>query len=84
LPPRNERFFLEDVHSAIDRIAQYASRGREHFMATTETQDAIVRNLEIIGEASKRISPETRGRAPEILGPPSPELVTDWRTVTSP
>ena len=66
MPPRNERFFLEDVHSAIDRIAQYASRGREHFMATTETQDAIVRNLEIIGEASKRISPETRGRAPEI------------------
>ena len=66
MPPRDERFFLEDIRTAIDRIAQYASGGRDHFMATTETQDAIIRNLEIIGEASKRLSPETRDRAPEV------------------
>lgn len=66
MPPREERFFLEDIGTAIDRIVHYASRGRDHFMATTETQDAIVRNLEIIGEASKRITPETRAREPKV------------------
>jgi uncharacterized protein with HEPN domain len=30
------------------------------------TQDAVVRNLEIVGEAAKRVSPDLRGRAPGV------------------
>ena len=29
-------------------------------------QDAVVRNLEIVGEAAKRVSPEMRQRAPGV------------------
>ncbi|MGH2752545.1 MAG: HepT-like ribonuclease domain-containing protein [Actinomycetota bacterium] len=66
MPLRDERFFLEDIRTAIDRIASYASPGRDHFMSSNETQDAVVRNLEIIGEASKRLSADTQARAPEV------------------
>jgi uncharacterized protein with HEPN domain len=30
------------------------------------TQDAVVRNLQIIGEASKKVSPETRAASPDL------------------
>jgi uncharacterized protein with HEPN domain len=36
--------------------------GREEFLANLVYQDAVMRNLEIIGEAAKRISPELRGQ----------------------
>jgi uncharacterized protein with HEPN domain len=29
-------------------------------------QDAVMRNLEIVGEAAKRVSPDLRGRAPGV------------------
>lgn len=76
MQPRDERYFLEDILTAIDRIAEYTAPGQDQFWTSTETQDAIVRNLEIIGEASKRLSSETRARAPRSHGPPSQEPVT--------
>jgi uncharacterized protein with HEPN domain len=33
---------------------------------TTKTQDAVVRNLEIIGEAVKNLSADLRARHPEV------------------
>ena len=35
-------------------------------MGDTKTQDAVVRNLEIIGEATKRLTSELRDRYPNI------------------
>lgn len=35
-------------------------------MATEELQDAVIRNIEVIGEAAKRVSPEMRGRLAEL------------------
>jgi uncharacterized protein with HEPN domain len=34
----------------------------EEFLASEEMQDAVIRNIEVIGEAAKRVSPEARGR----------------------
>ncbi len=51
---------------AIDRIARYAAVGHARFMAETQWQDAIIRQLEIVGEAAKRVSPACRARQPEI------------------
>lgn len=38
----------------------------EFFLEDTKTQDAVIRNLEIIGEASKNVSPELRDANPDI------------------
>ena len=39
-----------------------SGRGRDEFFGSVVYQDAVMRNLEIIGEAAKRISPELRER----------------------
>jgi len=46
------RVFLEDIKESIDRVEEYTQgMSKEHFMEDIRTQDAIIRRLEIIGEA---------------------------------
>ena len=63
---KNERFYLEHISEAIDRIEQYTAKGRDKFMASIMAQDAVIRNFEIIGEAAKQISQQTRQKAPDV------------------
>jgi uncharacterized protein with HEPN domain len=63
---KDERIFLGHVRDAISDLNEYASVGREAFMADRMRQDAVIRKLEIIGEAVKQISEATRQRRPEI------------------
>jgi uncharacterized protein with HEPN domain len=42
------------------------SGGKDEFYSNKMIQDAVIRNLEIIGEAVKNISPVTRSHAPEV------------------
>lgn len=62
--------YLEHIVAAIERIESY-TRGLDvaAFLAHPLVQDAVIRNLEIIGEASGRI----RARAPEFAAE-HPEL----------
>jgi uncharacterized protein with HEPN domain len=53
---------LADIVERIDRIQRATVQGREAFAASEVIQDAAVRNLEVIGEASKAISSRTRQR----------------------
>ena len=51
--------FLYDIREAIERIEVYAGKlDYKKFLADKKTQDAVVRNLEIIGEAAKNVSVE--------------------------
>lgn len=60
---RSDAEFIRDIVEAISRISAYTTgMTYEAFLADTKTQDATVRNLEIIGEAVKRLSPELRAR----------------------
>lgn len=63
---KDERVFLGHIRDAVNDIKLYASVGEEAFLADRMRQDAIIRKLEIIGEAVKRLSDETRARRPEI------------------
>lgn len=48
--------YLSDILEAIERIAEYVYEMDElMFMSSTLVQDAVLRNLEIIGEASNKI-----------------------------
>ena len=65
--PRDSSVYLEDIVTAAGRIATYvAGQTRESFASDTKTVDAVVRNLEIIGEAVKQVPPDVRQQAPDI------------------
>ena len=57
MPKRGDKEFLLDIIEAIKRIEIYTKKlGYQDFLQKIETQDAVVRNFEIIGEAVKNIS----------------------------
>lgn len=54
---RIDKEFLLDIQEAIRRIELYTKGLKyEDFLQRIETQDAVLRNLEIIGEAVKNLS----------------------------
>ena len=63
---RDETLFLSDIADAIGRILRYTAPGRDAFFADPMSQDAVLRNMEIIGEAARSIGAQTRERHPEI------------------
>ena len=65
--PRDWRLYVDDILEAIGRIREYvAGYDGDAFAADRKTQDAVVRNLEIIGEASRRLPEEVLALAPEV------------------
>jgi uncharacterized protein with HEPN domain len=58
--------YLRHIRDAIHAIDEYTREGRDHFFRDKRTQDAVIRNLEIIGEASKSLSHELRERTPDL------------------
>jgi uncharacterized protein with HEPN domain len=58
---RRDRDFLRDILEAAHRIERYTEgMTYEAFLRDTKTQDAVIRNLEIVGEATKNLSAEVR------------------------
>lgn len=59
--------WLLDMLQAAEKVMEYArDLTQDKFMASSLHQDAIIRQLMIVGEASKRVSPEFRNEHPEI------------------
>jgi uncharacterized protein with HEPN domain len=53
---RDWTLFLRDILTACEKVPRYtAGMPREAFFADDRTYDAVVRNLEIIGAASKQV-----------------------------
>ena len=63
---KNQRLYLIHIKECIEKIELYTVDGEESFSNDSKTQDAVIRNFEIIGEAVKRLSEETRQTIPEI------------------
>lgn len=57
---------------AIERVLEYTAPGETAFRTDRKTQDAVLRNLETLGEAAKRVYEKTRSLAPTI----------PWRQIT--
>jgi uncharacterized protein with HEPN domain len=65
--PRDHRLYLDDIVEAVQRIKEYTDGfDFSAFEKDKKTQDAVVRNLEIIGEASNRLPENIRESVPEI------------------
>ena len=64
---RDWTLFLQDMLDIIGKIGQYTSgMSFQEFLQDSRTQDAVVRNLEVLGEAARGIPADIRERYPEI------------------
>ena len=68
---KDDRLYLYHILERCRRITRFVASGKESFMAAEELQDAVIRNIEVIGEAAKRVSAESRARMPEL----------DWKRI---
>jgi uncharacterized protein with HEPN domain len=67
----DDTLYLEHIIERCERVARSIASGRDEFYDSEEKQDAIIRNIEVIGEAAKRILPPTREAIASV----------DWRAV---
>ena len=63
---KDDRVYLQHILDAIVKIETYTAGGRDVFGHTSMIQDAVMRNFEIIGEATKRLSAPLREQHPEV------------------
>lgn len=64
---REQTIYLDDIISSCERIEEYKQNlSYKRFIQDYLRQDAIIRNLTIIGEAVKNISNELKLKNPEI------------------
>ena len=58
---------LEDIREAVERVQGYAAgMSEDAFLKDQRTSDAVVRNLEIIGEAASRLPSDFKQRHAQI------------------
>ena len=64
---KDDSIYLRHILDAIVKIEEYTQGIKyEGFMDNDLIQDGVIRQIEIIGEATKRLSKEIRERHPEI------------------
>jgi uncharacterized protein with HEPN domain len=63
---KDDKVYLISIIESIDSITEYTRNGRTEFVRTKMIQDAVMRNLEIIGEATKKISQDLRDKHDDI------------------
>ncbi len=68
---KDDRLYVEHILECIDRIGEYCSDGEAAFFASHITQDAVLRNLQILTESAGRLDPSVKAGHPEV----------DWRGV---
>ena len=69
---KDDVVYLQHILEAIRRVEENTSGGREAFLASHTHQDAVLRNLQTMAEATQRLSPAARERHPSV----------DWRALS--
>lgn len=65
---KDDKVYLYHILEAINRIQGYVKDlPYEEFLDNSEKKDAVVRNLEIIGEAANKISPKIKNKSKNIV-----------------
>lgn len=63
---KDDKVYLLHILEALLSIEEYTAGGREEFLQRKMIRDAVVRNLEVIGEAVKNLSEDVRARCPSV------------------
>ena len=61
-----DALYLRHILDAIEKIERYVEGGRDEFLVESMRHDAAIRQIEIIGEAAKRLSPQVLSRSPGV------------------
>jgi uncharacterized protein with HEPN domain len=71
---RDYKLYLSDILESLARIQEY-TKGMtyEEFEQSKITIDAVIRNLEVIGEAAGKLPPEIKKKSPDI----------EWRKISA-
>jgi uncharacterized protein with HEPN domain len=69
---KDDKLYLIHMSECINRVNKYTTGGRDEFMSQSLIQDAVVRNLQVMAESSKRISDERKNRHLEV----------DWQEIS--
>lgn len=69
---RDFKLYLEDILTSCQRITEYtAGLNYDRFINNTLVYDAVLRNIEIVGEAAKQVPDEIKEQYPGV----------DWRCI---
>ena len=64
---RDYALFLEDILHAIEKIEVYTKDlSYDEFCGSSMVADAVIRNFEVIGEATKNIPKKIQERCPDV------------------
>lgn len=63
---RDREYLLDILEAAKLALAYIVDKSREDFFSDLQCQDAVIRRLEVVGEAARRISEETRSAYPKL------------------
>jgi uncharacterized protein with HEPN domain len=63
---KDHRIYVDDILAAINKIGEYTKEGEKFFLEDEKTQDAVIRQIMIIGEAATKLPAALRKKHPEI------------------
>jgi len=63
---KDSRVYLDDMLKALGQIRRYTKKGKRQFFAEEVIQDAVIRQLAIIGEAAARLPQDVKDQTTEI------------------
>ena len=69
---KDDRLYLIHIKECIERVIMYTEEGKDVFFADIKTQDAVMRNLQILAESTQRLSDSLKELHPEV----------DWRNIS--
>ncbi|MDI6770135.1 MAG: DUF86 domain-containing protein, partial [Anaerolineales bacterium] len=64
---RDDTYLVDILESAKIALDYVFDKSWDAFYEDIQCQDAVVRRIEIIGEAARRVSQETRSKYPHII-----------------
>ena len=68
---KDDALYLQHIHECIDRIEQYTTNGRQAFFESSLIQDAVIRNLQTLGQSVLKLSDSLKAAHPAV----------DWRSI---
>lgn len=63
---KNDQLYIRHILESIAKIKEYTKNGRDAFNKSSLIQDGVIRNFEIIGEATKKISADLKNIHPNV------------------